>query len=223
MRILFRIGALALLPLLMASCLTIEESYLFKRNGSGSMTYTLDMSEMASLLKMSQESEDAEDPTGDMGFEAEADRLSGISGISGVKANSDKDNYIFSVSFKFASLDALNAALTELILNDEEGSEPVHEFFRMENNAIVATHRMKGNPLTGSELMGDDEESEQAAALMESMKYKKHFTFASSVQTVYSGSDASISGKKDRELHLESNFRQLMEDGEALNASIVLK
>ncbi len=43
--------ALLLFVLLMQGCLTIEENYTFKKDGSGTMEYVVDMSEMADLMK----------------------------------------------------------------------------------------------------------------------------------------------------------------------------
>ncbi|MCB0780956.1 MAG: hypothetical protein KDC03_15785, partial [Flavobacteriales bacterium] len=45
-----RLAALFLLVITLSGCITIEEHYTFKKNGSGSMEYVIDMSVMKELM-----------------------------------------------------------------------------------------------------------------------------------------------------------------------------
>ncbi|RMG23990.1 MAG: hypothetical protein D6730_13415 [Bacteroidetes bacterium] len=202
------------------SCLTIEEIYEFNKNGSGFMEYKVDLSEMASLLEMAAE-EEGTPMEEELSFKEVAKKLSGINGISAVNVIDDRENYLFGINFKFKNLQALNQALNKIMLDEEPGQAP-HTFFKMENNVISRTHMMN-KAMDTKELLGEDESSEMAMAMLENMKYKLNFKFKKPVKVVYSAAEASIAGKKNREVKIEANFKQLAEDTEALNASIVFK
>ncbi len=210
-----------LFSLSLTSCLTITEEYSFKKNGSGSMSYTIDMSEMASLLSMAGESGegsmDEQISMADM-----ADRLKGINGVSGITFNEDKKNYVFNVGFKFANLTALNAALEQVISNtDDADSEAPTAYFAMENNTITYYRSSASNPL-GDEMM-EGEDSEAVYTMLESMKYNLQFNVPKTAKVVYTGGIAEMGGKKNREVNVEVNFREVAEVPGALTTTIVMK
>ena len=200
-----------------SSCLTITETYTFNKNGSGSMSYMIDMSEMASLIKMAEQ--ESEMPMQEeMNFAAFADKLKGISGITAVKSVEDKENYKFGLSFDFANVVALNQAMNRII---NEGGQS-HEFFTQEGKVLTRNHHMN-SAFDASEMLGSDEEAEYAKTLMESMVYNVNFTFKKPVKVVYSAAKVDLGGKKNREVKIQSNLKDLLEDSEKLNASIIFK
>lgn len=220
MRTIFSVLCIALI-LSFSSCITIEESYTFKANGSGSMKYTIDMSEMSSLLEMAEEEEGGANPMGeDMSFIDIADKLNQIDGISSAEAIEDKENYLYGLTFKFKNLWALNKALNKILIDDP--SADIHTFFKEEDGAITRTHMMTKNMDT-SELLGDDESSEYALQIMESMSYRLKFAFKKPVKAIYSSAQATMGGKKNREVVIEANFKELSDDIQTLSTSIVLK
>jgi hypothetical protein len=202
------------------SCITIEESYTFKSNGSGSMKYTIDMSEMSSLLAMAEEEEGANPMGQDLSFVEIAEKLNEIQGISGAEAIEDKENYLYGLNFKFADLNALNRALNKILIDDTEAD--IHTFFKETDGVITRTHLMTKDMNT-SDLLGDDESSEYAMQIMESMSYRLKFEFKKPVKAIYSSASAEIGGKKNREVVIKANFKELSEDIQTLSTSIVLK
>lgn len=219
-----RIGCLLSLSLLLLafpSCLTVEETYEFKRNGSGFMQYVVDLSEMKTILEMAEEEEGI--PMQDeVSFEDVARRLETTDGISSVNIIKDEEAYRFGINFKFKSIGALNNALNQIIIDPEQGGGSRHTFFEMKDDVITRTHMMN-QAIDTRELLGEDDSSEMAMEMLESMKYELNFEFKRSVKVVYSSAEAVLGGKKNREVAIVANFKQLTEDPEALNASIVFK
>ncbi|MEZ4825452.1 MAG: hypothetical protein R3C61_04035 [Bacteroidia bacterium] len=199
------------------SCLTFEESYVFKKNGSGSMKYLIDMSEIASLMKLNAESDSSGDSES-LSFQDVADLLSGMDGISKVKVLDDEDKGFYGVSFDFAGITPLNQALN-VLMGDEENED--FTFFSFDGNVITHNHLLATDALPPG--MDDPETEEQVSGFLQQMKYKLNFSFASPVKVVYSGAESEITGKKDKAVSIETNFRTLLEDASTLNSSIVLK
>jgi hypothetical protein len=204
----------------LASCITIEESYTFKSNGSGTMKYTIDMSEMSSLLAMAEEEEGANPMGQDLSFVDIADKLNDIQGISGAEAIEDKEKYLYGLNFKFEDLNALNRALNKILIDDPKAE--IHTFFKVTDGVITRTHLMTKDMNT-SDLLGDDESSEYAMQIMESMTYRLKFAFKKPVKAIYSSASAEMGGKKNREVVIQANFKELSEDIQTLSTSIVLK
>ena len=214
--------ALAALLATLTSCLTIEESYTFKPNGSGTMEYKIDMSEMAPLLKMA--SEEGEEPIDeDLNISELADKLIGIKGISKVASTEDKENFIFTVSFSFSDIDALNTAMNAILSDGEPGGEEHTFFTQEEKKTFKRVHRMN-EAFNPDEILGEEEEgSEYAMTLMESMKYRLNFQVKRPVKAVYSSADVEYMDEKHKTLRVETSLKNLMEDPKALDVTLVTK
>ncbi|RMG58485.1 MAG: hypothetical protein D6722_23515 [Bacteroidetes bacterium] len=205
------------------SCLTFEESYVFKRNGSGSMRYLIDMSEMKPMLDM-REGGLSDEQMEDLSYADAAAQLANLEGISGVEVLDDPENFHFGVAYDFENIEALNAALNLLLNSDEEeGVKEPHTFFTMEGKTITRTHLPGESPTSGLFEDEDEETAAQATAFLESMTYRINFEFAKPVKVAYAQTEAKIGGRKNKALQLESNFMEIAEDAAVLNATVVLK
>ncbi|WNJ19721.1 hypothetical protein [Pontibacter sp. G13] len=217
-----RILSIALLGIMSASCLTIKESYVFKKNGSGTMHYQIDMSEMAMLLKSAiEEDEEASAGVSEMDLSDIAAKLSDVSGISNVKHEQNMEEFIFDVSFKFKDIQSLNEALSVVFKQSEESGQTPPSF-SWDGNKVTRTHSLSGE-LTDGFLDGEDEESEQARMFLGQMTYEIDYTFAKPIKVVYGPESAQVGGKKDRELKVSSSFLELAETQDRLGTTIVLK
>jgi len=210
----------------MPACITIEESYTFKKNGSGDAKYVIDMSEVASLIKMAQEEEGVE--LGDeMDMAIFSEKLEGISGISNVSALGTEDEFIFGVSFHFDGISSLNSALNALNSGEDVMSADDHTYFKMDGKTITRTHKMSQaldlDELLGSVGEGEEGEMEQMAMFMESMKYKLNMTFKKPVQAVYTSASSKFLDKKNKQVEITASFKEVMDNQSVLNASIVTK
>ena len=222
-----RAGVIALL-VLFTGCLTIEEHYTFKRDGSGTMTYVVDLSEMGEMMKslegMSEaagETDGSEKPEM-MELEEEATALKAISGISKVKVSTKKE-WIRSVTFAFKDLNALNEGLNTL-MPDSTGLK--HTFFTWEGNTLVRTSNRFANELGASMgEAGSGEEGEEGmdmGMLLGTMKYKYSFKFADAIGTTTSAEGVNKEEVSAREVKLDTDWGVIAKDQHALDLRIQL-
>lgn len=214
------------LILLMPACITIEETYSFKKNGSGEAKYVIDMSEVASLIKMAQE-EEGVDLGDEMDMSIFSDRLMGISGISKVENIGSEEEFIFGVSFRFDGISSLNDALNALNSGEDIMGSAYHEFFKKDGKTITRNHKMSEaldlNELMGGMGNGEEGEMEQMMMFMESMKYKLNMTFKKPIQAVYTSASSKFLDKKNKQVEITASFKEVLASQEVLNASIVTK
>jgi hypothetical protein len=217
--------------LLFTGCITIEEHYTFRKNGSGSMTYVVDMSELGGMMEAFSESGDAGSGMGDMGsmdMSKEVEALKGIPGVSKVKLDGKK-KWVQRISFDFKDVDALNAALNQF-MHDSSGVR--HEFFRWEGNTLVRTNNRHahelGAGLAKGQAAGEEEDADgedealDMSMMLESMKYKYSFKFASDIVQA-DLAEGMNKKQKGRELVLDTDFAVIGADPQALDLRIVLK
>lgn len=222
---------LALIAIGFTSCITIEEIYTFRSDGSGNMKYVIDMSEAAGMLKaFKQEDEEEVETENELEEAAEelqatAETLKSMKGISNVANTNDNENFIFTLSFDFASVEDLNKALNEVI-KDSSATQP-HEYFTMKGKNLIRNSKMAdklGNLSEESGTGGDDEASKEMANMMlEQMKYNLTFNFEKGVKSVKTKSTVGeLSGDK-KQYTMKANFKQLSENQDLLDASFKLK
>ena len=206
-------------------CITIEEHYTFKKNGSGTMEYVVDMSDMAGL-------KDVFDKTGDRGkerkkaksddlmatgFDGKAELLKALDGIKRVKQKNEKDGFVQRISFAFADLDALNRALN-VLMPDSTGTPQT--FFRWDGNTLVRTNNQYAKELGGD--MAGDSDSTDLSGLLQSMKYKYSFKFAEKVADVKLAEGVSKESPSAKKLDLATDWSVIMKDPAALDLRITL-
>lgn len=223
-------GLLILLfTLSLTSCLTIEEIYTFKSDGSGTMKYIIDMSEMASLMKSFQTEEDS--PTemdssmaeAAQEFEDKAAKLKAIKGISGVNNSADNENFVYTISFDFKDINSLNTALNE-IMKDSADTQ-FHEYFKMKGKNLERSSLL-GNKMKEAMGLGGEEESDEGAEManmmLEQMKYNLSFTFEDGVKVKTNSTVGNLSDDK-KVYTMKSNFKQLTETAGLLDANFKMK
>lgn len=212
---------------LFSGCIVVEENYTFKKNGSGSMVYVMDMHEMmeqmGSIMDMAG-GENGENPFAGAakGFKEQADKIKTLSGISKVKFEEDKKG-IYKISFNFKNIKALNDALNKIIGSDDPSA--YHTFFTQEGKVIKRIHSEQANLGDVTAMLGEDGDSEYAQTMYESMKYKLNFKFASDVEAVYTGieTDENVI-TEGKTLKMSTTFSEIMSKGAVpLTLTAVLK
>ena len=224
-----RLAVLLLSIITLSGCITIEEHYTFKKNGSGSMEYVIDMSTMKELMDSMEGAfggdEGGEDGAAnddgelDMDLTENVDALKGIPGISKVKVD-DKEDWVRRISFKFKDLDALNQALN-VLMPDSTGTP--HTFFHWEGNTLVRTNNRHALEL--GEEMGADENAEDEAdmqGLLESMKYRYSFAFRNDITDVQVLDGVTRTDDGDRKVALATDWSVITDDPKALDLRISL-
>ncbi|MEO1383161.1 MAG: hypothetical protein AAFV78_08025 [Bacteroidota bacterium] len=215
-----RILFIAILSLLLSSCLTIEERYTCNKDGSGVMEYIVDMSELKDMLP---DPEEGESPVGESdGPNEDSLALESIQGIDQIQPLKDNENYRFGISFHFANLQALNEALNT-ILADELNEGEYHTFFTKEGGQITRHAGPKSQDMKSlfEEELGDEEESGvDMEALMQAIKYKQSFSFASPIQVAYAKHEVEIQSNK---LIVSADLKSIAGQTGKRNTTIVLK
>lgn len=214
--------------LLLTGCLTIEEHYSFKKDGSGSMEYVVDLSEMGSLMEgfaeMGEGGKDGKDGgMGAMEMGPQVEALKALPGISKVKLN-DKKKWVQRISFSFKDVSALNSALNEL-MRDSSGTK--HEFFRWEGNTLVRTNNRHAYELGSSMAKGEDdtepvegEEGLDMSAMLETMKYKYSFKFARPIASSSVADGVAKVEVGSKELQLDTDFAVIGRNPQAMDFRI---
>jgi len=227
MRNILRLTFFLFIAVATSACLTITEDYTFKTSGGGSMRYTVDMSQMAQLIQMAQSQEEGAAPTNmdQMSLHKFESPLSGIKGISKVKVVDDAKKYVFNLAFEFDNLDALNEAMN-VILSEPSADgtpAPAHTFFVKDGNQLVRTHLSSNQTAKGlMEQLGASDDSDQALAILQSMKYKLRFTFKKPVEAVYSSAEATYDNG-GKSINIETDFATLANTTDVLNATVLIK
>lgn len=207
--------------LLFTGCLTIEENYTFKKDGSGTMEYVVDMSALGEMLKsleaMSEGKGDEGGP-GDLDMKDQAATLKSLPGISKVKVKT-KEKYIQTLTFRFKDVAALNGALN-VLMPDSTGA--AHDFFRWDGSTLVRTnnrHALEMGDDMGADASGD---STDPTAFLQSMHYKYSFTFAEDIRERQVAEGVSQESPGPKELKLDTDWSVIMKDPSALDLRITL-
>ncbi|MGC9341584.1 MAG: hypothetical protein ACP5E3_02700, partial [Bacteroidales bacterium] len=87
--------------LFLSSCITIFESYKFNRDGSGSMEYLIDLSELQSLMEVFSDSLVINDLNFGESFEIAVPELNGMKGISNAYLAGNPAKFLFGIGFEF--------------------------------------------------------------------------------------------------------------------------
>lgn len=217
-----RLAVLGLI-VLFTGCLTIEENYTFKKDGSGTLEYVIDMSAMGEFLKSMEKMGDSKDKGKEgldgMEMTTKVDELKAIAGVKKVKLKKEQDGYVQRISFAFADLKALNSALNAL-MPDSTGAQK--EFFRWEGNTLVRTNNSHaldlGSGMGGEEGGGND----SLGAILQSMQYKYSFAFANDVAGTEQVEGMVKESPDSKKVNLSTDWSVIMKDPKALDLRITL-
>lgn len=124
------------------SCINIIEKVLFKKDGSGTYSMTVDMSEIAAMMSMFSENDEKDgmdDALKGMNeeFEKTKARLSDITGVSNVRQEANKEELTYTMAFDFKDLSALNDGLNGFFVNQQDETE--HTFFTQKKKTYTRT------------------------------------------------------------------------------------
>ncbi len=220
-----RLIGLFLLLIAFTGCITIEENYTFKKNGSGTMEYVVDMSQIGEMLKAFEDmgdgkgKEDKDAGLNQLDMKEQVSALKNVPGIKKVKLN-NKDKYVQRVSFAFADLNALNAALNVLM---EDSTDTQHTFFQWEGNTLV--RRSNGHARDIGLGMGNEDPSDTTdmTELLSSMKYKYRFTFQEPIANTEVAGGMAKESPDPRTVKLDTDFSVIGKDEKVLDLRIELK
>ncbi len=124
------------------SCFEIREIVRLQRDGSGTFSLVLDMSELKQMLEGFGESEEvaAESPLQDIeeDYDETMEKLNATEGIYNTRLESEEDGYVVISSFDFTDIEALNRGM-QIIYNEEESGDEVPEYYVMKRRKFERT------------------------------------------------------------------------------------
>jgi hypothetical protein len=208
-----------LLSLIMLSgCITIHEKYKFNKNGSGTMEYIIDMSELFSMMQSLSEESPTDDIQVDQSFLEAAETLKSVKGISKILLTGNNKEYLFAIKFDFANIDALNEAMGHILQQESKKIKYVTV-----SGKKITRHSIISEEFSHDKLMGEEEEGidqEMMKGIFEQMKYKVTMSFHRSVKSVNTKTEYQT---RDKTVSFETDFARLIDDKKSLETNIILK
>lgn len=199
---------------LLSGCLTIKESYSFKKNGSGTMSFRVVFDQMDAAFSNSQEDMI---PQG-WSFDSLARVLQNIPGITNIELTGDPSMSEFGLKYKFESITSLNHALSRMLLAD---TTEVFQYFKREHGVWVREH--KADRMSFSEgFVSKSRDERQVAAMLHKLGYEITMEFKKPVFVAYSGVEARIGGRKNRQISLKATLAELSSNPDMLSTTILL-
>lgn len=142
----------------LTSCFHMAEEIFFRKNGSGTYKFTLDMSKVANMMEMmGTNNEEMDQAMSEMTleFEKSVDKMTQLEGLSNVQMNMDKKTLVFTTSYDFDDLAALNRGMNQFFNSNREGHIDPIEFFSYSRGKLIRSDKdLMGDALT--EAMNDD-------------------------------------------------------------------
>ncbi|MFT3886028.1 MAG: hypothetical protein QM724_11525 [Flavobacteriales bacterium] len=213
-----RLATLALI-VLFTGCLTIEENYTFKKDGSGTMEYVIDLSAMAEFMKSMGDGKAKEESGMDgMRMNGKADQLKAVPGVKKVKLKTEADGYLQRISFDFKDITALNAALN-VLMPDSTGRQ--QEFFHWEGNTLVRANNAHAMDI-GNDMGDDGNGTDSLSVILQSMQYKYSFAFAKEVAGTEQAEGMVKETPDAKKVKLSTDWSVIMKDPKALDLRITL-
>jgi hypothetical protein len=219
MRKLFLIAFSASL-LLLTSCITIFEKFKINADGSGTLEYIIDMSEMYEMMAAFSDSTEEMDMSGfDESMREALPGLSEISGIKNIGLTGNPAKFIAGIKFDFDNSDALNKAMAVLFMNEEYTTGDARYVEIKGKN--FTRFGLTSKDFNKEALLGSEElDEETMKTMLESMKYKISVEFEKPVKKVTS--IAVLTQEKNLVL-LETNLSEIFNNSDYLKAIIKTK
>lgn len=213
---------LLLLSLAFAGCFDIKEEIFLDKNGSGTYVSTIDMTQMKDMLTMMKSfmpdslKEGKEDDFDNLGSLDSLQNLwkdiDKVPGISDVKREK-KGDMVFTVSFRFADMKALNTAMTKRNQKNDSLPEPVsgdfYSFSKGNFSCNDTSFGGLGDAMKGlnNNASGDDSTAmamNMIKGFMGDMKYTSIYHMPGKISD-YSNKNATLSAD-GKTITLEINF-----------------
>lgn len=203
--------------LFLTGCITIFEKYTINANGSGTMEYLIDLSEMYEIMaNLSDSINDVQSNEIDEAWLEALPLLNGIEGISNAKLSGDPTKYIAGIKFDFKNPEALNKALA-IIFEDAETNQSDVQYVALKGKTFTR-FRATSKEFNKEELLGSEGLDEETTRMMLSeMKYKISVNFEKKVKKVKT---LSTFTKDDKSVNIEVSFADLFDNPDILKTEI---
>jgi len=129
------------------SCFEIRERVKLNKDGSGTFSLIIDMSEMKAMMESfsGEDSDESKSPLANIEdqFSTTRDKLEEIDGISNITMVTENSGYVVTTGFDFSNIEALNKAMNVVYEDDNESGE-ITEYYRLKRKKFerTAAHNM---------------------------------------------------------------------------------
>ena len=221
---------------LCTGCFDIYEEYNFKKDGSGTAIYKIDMSGMMEMMGSFGDELNSEEPGASDSLDAMFKKnemitaIQDVAGISNVEDLNDPEKFILGVKFDFADIASLNEAnkrnsgaqaITSSVGAEGNGDSPGKRFSMKGKNFII---ERVGEPSEKKEELSEEDKSmqEMAKMMFGDAKYEVRYTFEQGVKKVKKSPDAVISDNKQTVIY-DLKLVDLMDEKASLWGTIKLR
>ena len=138
----YALVALFCLMLSTTSCMNLLERIFFNSNGGGTYSFTIDMSEMKSMMEMMGTEMSTEDLLKELDLDnTDADeKLKAVKGISNVALTFDSVKFSVGLKFDFADLNALNQGISTYFKDSTKTGDQMYDFFEEKGGSIIRSN-----------------------------------------------------------------------------------
>lgn len=199
MRYLGFVLLLAVSSFTLTGCFELLEEVHYRKDGSGTYKFTMDMSQMKAMLEMAMSA----DTTGSVNLDTlsampreMSKKLQGMPGITNIKEINDMENFVFGVEYEFKDIEALNNATMASSIDPELGKAAERVFTGSKKSFERLNSKAMASAL--DEAMGaagEGEEAEMAMMFLKDVSFTFVYNFDRKVKKV-SNSLAKISDDK---------------------------
>lgn len=192
--------------LFLSSCFSVVEHIKINKDGSGTVTTTINMSEMMGMLSMFMPdslkesfSELDEMMSGDMNAYGD------IRGISNAKTFSEEE-YVYNVSYDFADVDALNKVMS--LGSDNTGLGKANTKYKIKKGRICRSTKYEDDPDSPLNDLGlDGEEGNELMSMVNMPTYTIKYDLPRKAKKVkVKGQESSDVKKESNEVNIEYNL-----------------
>jgi len=162
-KLLIQILAVACL-LTTTSCVSFLEKVFFRANGSGTYSFSVDMSSMMEMAGMMGDEMDADSLLNELNMDEAGTmaKLEAIDGVSNVRPEFNKETNILSMNFDFADIKALNAGISAYLHDSTQAEIIQYEIFTQKGNSIERNNlNLLMDTFQKSMMQGSEEEEDE--------------------------------------------------------------
>ena len=177
--------------LILPGCITIFEKYTINRDGSGSMEYLIDMSELYEMMAAFSDSAEEAEPVDYM--TDIVPEFNAIPGITNVALTGDPEKYLSGIRFDFKDVETLNKALSILFKSSESPGE-TGKYVEIKRKTFTR-YSLTSEEFNKDAFQGSEEiDEETMEKVLESMKYNIEVHFEKPVRKISTKAPYTVEG-----------------------------
>jgi hypothetical protein len=200
----------------LSGCITIFEEYKINSDGSGSMEYLVDMSELQKMMEIFSDSLDISELNLSGSFTSAVPDLNIMKGIHNAELAGIAESFVFGIRFDFDDMESLNRALG-LLFEDNENSTT--RFVGMKRRKFTR-YDATSDDFSHKSMMkeGLDIDESVMKDILDRMQYKISMSFEKEIRKVRSS--AGYQQKTDNSIIMKANFNQLLDEPDYLKTVV---